>query len=226
MLKAEFKIDEPDQVLETPIYVRFVYTNRGRHPLSFSIGNGREDSYRFQAEPEAKELDPYYEFGGMAEVTEVPPREGGSKEILLNGYFQFLGPDSYVVKGELDLEVTEVGTDRVRPCKVRCEMVLNIREDERRRLEIVASLQQDLMGTDGAKQMRAANALAELRSPKALHVLQAGLDSSSPAVLEKMVIGLGNLGTEDAKKLLVEFMDRCPTPELNILAQQELSRFG
>ena len=105
-------------------------------------------------------------------------------------------------------------------------MAVNFYEDERRRLEIITFLQQDLMGADGAKQIRAANALAELRSPKALDVLREGLDSPNTAVLEKMVIGLGNMGTEDAKKLLVEFMDKCPNRELNMLAKQEISRSG
>src|SRR5256885_10851684 len=75
MLETDFRVEQAEQILGTPIYVAFAYRNRGPHPLSFVIGNGRSDSFRFDPSPPATALDPYYEFGGLAAITHVAPRD-------------------------------------------------------------------------------------------------------------------------------------------------------
>ena len=226
MLKAEFKLDPPEQVQETPIYVTFTYRNQGPRPVSFSIGNGRADGFRFRTEPAAKYLNPYYEFGGLAGITTVAPHQEGRQTVLLNRYVRFETAGRYTVHAELDVEVTEAETRARQVYNVRNDLPLTLREDDERRADILAGLAADLTGKDGAKQMQAADALAELRSPKALPVLGHGLDSPNSAVVEKMIIGLGNTGGEPARQALLRYKQSGPPQVLLLLAEQELQRIA
>jgi hypothetical protein len=225
MLIGEFRVQTAEQVWGTPTYAAFVYRNPNSVPVHFSIGNGREDSFRFRSEPPARELDPYYEFGGIAPIIEVAPSQTGQSEILLNRYLQFLHPGDYVIRCELDLELFyEDNHDRSRP-QFRTDLRLTLRDDPDAKHKTLAELEAALMQT-GEHQLRAADALSELRSAEVLPILARGLHATSPAVVEKMLIGLGNTGGESAMKLLRDFIKSPPSPLLLRVAKRELARLG
>jgi hypothetical protein len=224
MLKAGFRIDQSEQVMDTPIYMSFVCRNDGPRQVSFCIGNGRDNSYRFQAEPEAKLHNPYFEMGGLMAITRVAPQQEITRTILLNRYLQFLSPGRYIVHGELDLETTDEDTRARRLVPVRSVCDLTVVKDDERRRDAWAALEADLMGRDGARQMRAADALAELRSPQLLPVLQRGLESPNSAVIEKMIIGLANVGGNEALDLLRKYRASSPPEPLLLLVDSRLTR--
>src|ERR1039457_53607 len=223
MLRGEFKIVNREQIWQTPTYLKFVYGDPGTFALSFSIGNGRADGFRFRSEPPARELDPYYEFGGLAAITEVRPGQSGELEILLNRYLQFLRPGPYLVHCELDLDVLHGGTHERSHEQFRSDVSFTLHDDPKRRHAELAALEADLQHP-GPRQMRAATALSELRSPEVLPILERGLRSPSSAVVERMLIGLGNTGGEEARKLLREFVDSPASPVLIRIAKQELEK--
>jgi hypothetical protein len=225
MLKGSFQLRTDDQVWGTPTYSAFVYQNSDAVSVHFSIGNGRDDGYRFHSRPPARELNPYYEMGGLAPVVELSPGQSGQDEILLNRYLQFLTPGAYVVLCELDLEVLyEDSHTRNRP-EFRTELTLNLRDDPGTRQKKLKELEASIMQT-GESQLPSADALAELRSAEALPILARGLHATSLAVVEKMIIGLGNTGGEPAMKALRDFVKTNPSPLLLRLAKQELATLG
>lgn len=226
MFEAVFTILLSEQILGTPIYVEFSYHNQSNVPVWFSIGNGSADSYRFRADHGVEQLDPYYEFGGLAEITEVPPGRRGSKEILLNRYLHFLKPGPYTITSEIDLEITDAATNKGRLYRIRSQLPLNLIDNESRRREILASLTTDLTSQDSARQLRAIDALAELRSEEILTALELGLKSGTGAVVERAVVGLGNVGTSQARTILISFSESTAADPFRRLVQQELDRLG
>jgi hypothetical protein len=225
MLHGEFQIPNAEQVWGAPTYVAFVYRSSDAVPLHFSIGNGREDGFRFRSEPPARELNPYDEFGGLVPITEVQPRQTGQIEILLNRYLQFLQSGVYLLHCELDLDLhQEDNHPRNRP-QFRTNVKFTLRDDVGARRKALTDLETDLM-YPSPNQLRAAAALSELRSAEVVPILGRGLRCPSPAVIEQMLIGLGNTGGEPATKLLREFIKSSPPPLLLRLAKQELARLG
>ena len=226
MLEAEFKIECPEAVLDTPIYLTLTCRNGGPRLVSFCIGNGRADSYRFHAEPEARQHNPYFELGGLMAITKLAPRQQRETTILLNRYLQFLSSGRYIVHAELDLEITDEETHALRLHPVRSVLDLALTEDDERRRDVWAALEADLTGGDGTRQMRAADALAELRSPELLPVLARGLENPNSAVVEKMIIGLANVGGNEAQNLLRKYRDSSPPEPLLLLVDQRLTRMA
>jgi hypothetical protein len=223
MLSGEFRLVTLEPLLGTPTYVTFVCHNSGPDPVSFSIGNGREDGFRFRSEPPAHELDPYYEFGGLAPIVNLQPLQSKVAEILLDQYLQFLQPGAYVVHCELDLEVLHPDTQTRSRNQFRSDLQFRLRDDARLRHKELAALETDLLHT-GQRTMRSAVALSELRNPQVLPILERNLRSSDTAVVEKMLNGLGNIGGDRAKRILDDFINSPAPPLLVRIAKQELAR--
>jgi hypothetical protein len=74
--------------------------------------------------------------------------------------------------------------------------------------------------------MRAADALAELRTASALPILARGLESKNTAVVEKMIKGISRTGGDQARELLFNYKLTEPPQQLLLLAHQELTKLG
>jgi hypothetical protein len=226
MITGSFRLAEDELVLGGPIYVLFDYDNSSRdRALRFAIGNGRADSYRFIPEDEARVelLDPYFELGGLAAETEVPPGGSGSQRILLNRYLKFREAGSHRIAGELDLDVEETVTGVHHPVSVRGVLEVRLRDDPAALEHLLADLERQIEA-DPASQLSAISLLAELRLASGLPLLASGLNARDGAVVEAAITGLGNLGGPEARDLLEAFIDASDS-ELQIkLARQALQR--
>ena len=176
MLEGKFRLLENDFALGAPINALFEYSNTGPQTISFAIGNGRDDGFRFVA-PSAgvKELNPYYEFGGLAEIITLEPGMKGSKEILLNRYIQFIEPGEFQIGCEFDAEVTdELLTQQIAREEIRDTIHLNVYEDRGRLDNVIAAIERDVREGDRPARLRAMETLSELRVEAAVHILAHG----------------------------------------------------
>ncbi len=226
MFAAKFRIIRTEQIMGTPIYVNFDYSNQGPHALSFSVGNGRADSYRFDTTPPAKVNNPYYEFGGLVAITSLGSYEKGVDAILLNKYLQFVVPGHYVVNCELDLDVTDTTDAMTKSHMVRNRLEIDIKSDPVRQREIFTALESRMMNEDVEKQTKASYALSELRENNAIPIMTRGLKSRNDVVVEHMIVGLGRIHDKEAADALAVFMKSTTSLRLKDLARQQLENFS
>lgn len=228
MLEGKFRLLENDFALGAPINALFEYSNTGPQTISFAIGNGRDDGFRFVA-PSAgvKELNPYYEFGGLAEIITLEPGMKGSKEILLNRYIQFIEPGEFQIGCEFDAEVTdELLTQQIAREEIRDTIHLNVYEDRGRLDNVIAAIERDVREGDRPARLRAMETLSELRVEAAVHILAHGLSSEDEALAEIAIAGLGNLGSAEAAEALRSFIASSTSASLRQKALQELQKIS
>jgi hypothetical protein len=225
-LDAGFQLAQRQHVLGTPVYLAFSLRNRGPHPITFSIGNGRSDGYRFTTGGEATTLDPYHELGGLSAIRRLLPGEQTDDRILLNKYLHFSRPGRYTVNCELDLAVTDATTGLVQSQPIRDRLELNLEQDAERRRLVLGTLAADMEGKDPQQQLEASYVLSELREKDTAAAMIRGLRSRNSAVVENLLVGLGRIDSEQARTVLRDFANSTASPELKALARQQLSRAG
>jgi hypothetical protein len=224
MIEVDCRVVRTEPVLGTPIDVVFSFRNVSSHSVSFSIGNGRSDSYRFTAGPDVIPLDPYYEFGGLAAIRTLGSGQQIDDDILLNKYLRFARPGHYAVNCELDLDVTDSVTGVIQAHRVRHQVDLDLKQDPARQREVLAALTADLEGPDPQKQLTASYTLSELRDLNVVPIMARGLHSRNSAVIENLLLGLGRIDADEARDALRDFASFTSSPKLKNLARQQLAR--
>jgi hypothetical protein len=228
MLKGNFRLLENDFVLGAPIYVHFEYSNNGSQTIAFVIGNGKDDGFRFVASSSGvRQLNPYYELGGLAKVITLGPGMKGSMAILLNRYIQFIEPGKYQIRCEFDAEIKdELLTGHIAREEIRDTFYLNVYEDRERLNMVIAEIERDIREGDISAQLRGMEALSELRIEIAILILTHTLGSRNEALVEMAIAGLGNLGGKEAAEALRGFIASSTSVSLQKKALQELQKIS
>src|SRR5882762_9619415 len=145
MLEGSFRLVESDFLLRAPVYVFFEYSNTGPQTISFAIGNGREDGFRFFGPSGGiEQLNPYFELGGLAEVIMLEPGMKGSRAVLLNRYIRFIQPGKYQIRCEFDVDVGDQLLNREGRVEVRGTVYLNVYQDPEQLIKIIAEFHRDI----------------------------------------------------------------------------------
>ena len=227
MLEGSFRLVESDFLLGAPVYVFFEYSNTGPQTISFAIGNGSDDGFQFFGPSEGVEqLDPYFELGGLAEVIMLEPRMKGSIAVLLNRYIRFIQPGKYQIRCQVDLEVGDELLNPEARVEVRDTVCLNLYQDPEQLNKIIAEFDRDITEGDLSTQSTQIGILSELRLENAIPILSHGLRSESDVVVELAIIGLGNLGGQEALEALKDFIASSTSPSLQQKARQEMEKIS
>jgi hypothetical protein len=225
MLDASCRVaTQAQQVLGTPTNIVFSFRNRSPHPITFSIGNGLSDSYRFLSSHDVTVLDPYYEFGGIRAIRQLKPGQEMTDDVLLNEYLYFSHPGQYVVSCDLDVDVTDARTGVVQAHSFRGQIDLKLMENPDIKRATIGALAADLDSQDSQRQLRSSGILAELRDRSVVPIMVRKLHLKNDAVVENLLLGLGRIDSEEARSALSDFSTWTTSPDLRKLAEQQLAR--
>lgn len=226
-MEARFSLRESNVLLGAPVYVSFEYSNPGPQTISFSIGNGRDDGFRFSCPNEGvEELNPYFEFGGLAGVIVLEPGMKDSQPVLLNRYLRFTGPGEYQIKCEFDPELEDEFLNAKGTVAIRDTVFLRLHEDPEQLKQLIAEFDRDIRDGDPSTQSRQSAILSELRLADTVPVFIHGLKSGNDAAVESAILGLGNLGGRQALDALQDFVASSASPSLSEKAKQEMERIS
>ena len=127
LVEGHFRLSTLRPLLGQPISVIFEYRNSSDGPVTFSIGNSREDGFRFNTTaPGVKALNPYNEMGGIAPIIHLAPGQSGRQEIRLDEYLLFTAPGEHIIDAELDLAVRDEQSVIIGREKIRDRFVVSI----------------------------------------------------------------------------------------------------